>query len=279
MQALCKGYLVPMDNWQGIIHSCFAKAINVKLDESPHFISLLSTDLANTPCSIRLSNQHIQQLNAHLKIGEKLTCHKGVIYLSTSPELFINLLNTPNWQRPPMIKPIVEYLKINIELLAQHFLIYKHISIQKYIQQLDLIGLQQAQTEPQYLAANIGKGQGLTPSADDFLIGILAALFTVKPYFPFITSISSAYQQAITQYLSQTNDISQHYLQQALIGHFSQPILLLIYQMVNISEQTELNNSIMQCIHIGASSGCDMLAGFYYGITHLFINQKDYYDY
>ena len=99
----------------------------------------------------------------------------------------------------------------------------------------------------------IGLGEGLTPSGDDFLCGMLAALQTIatEAALNFRFSLSEKLSDALTK----TNDISAAFLRSAIEGQFSKAVILLVE---GADKQTVVNNFSA----IGHSSGADTLSGY-----------------
>ncbi|MCK3657800.1 hypothetical protein A4G18_03520 [Pasteurellaceae bacterium Pebbles2] len=107
------------------------------------------------------------------------------------------------------------------------------------------------------LAKLIGVGIGLTPSGDDFLCGVLAALHKIDEKK---TVLFIHLHVEISQRLMQTNDISRAFLDCALKGHFSQPVITFFDGQLN-----ENSTFLTQLFDdIGHSSGIDTICGIYF---------------
>ena len=104
------------------------------------------------------------------------------------------------------------------------------------------------------LCGLIGLGEGLTPSGDDFLCGVLAA---GRLYGGRAGTLSAALKRKIMQKLCQTNDISAAFLKCACEGLFSQPV-------IELQENVDLEHSSRSFAAIGHSSGADTLSGILY---------------
>ncbi len=105
-----------------------------------------------------------------------------------------------------------------------------------------------------YLA---GLGFGLTPSGDDYLLGVMASLWITKNIHSLdeIARLSS----------QKTTSLSAAYLIAASKGDFAESWHDLV-QSVLYQDPKTLRDSISEFLQIGASSGRDALAGF---STHL----------
>lgn len=98
-----------------------------------------------------------------------------------------------------------------------------------------------------------GRGIGLTPSGDDFIVGLLA-YHSVEPF------LSKRFIEELTNkvVLNQTTDISISYLQDALKGLFSREVLDLFEAM---KADGEVIKHIYAISNFGHSSGIDTLSG------------------
>lgn len=81
--------------------------------------------------------------------------------------------------------------------------------------------------------------------------------------------INTPLQQAIDQHAHNTTDISRHYLERALQGHFSEPICQLLAQLVGSASAMTIASCAEQVMQFGATSGVDCLAGMLHGFRTL----------
>ncbi|MBW0073146.1 DUF2877 domain-containing protein, partial [Escherichia coli] len=114
----------------------------------------------------------------------------------------------------------------------------------------------------------IGFGKGLTPDGDDYLLGYLAALWLWQLPAP-LANHQYRLQKAIEQHAHNTTDISRHYLQRALQGHFSEPICRLLAQLVGSASAMTIASCTEQIMQFGATSGVNCLAGMLHGFRTL----------
>jgi hypothetical protein len=105
-------------------------------------------------------------------------------------------------------------------------------------------------TAVDYLTKLIGLGTGLTPSGDDFLCGVLAAM-TMRAT---CSEPLSILKTKVLQKLNLTNDISAEFLRCACEGHFS----LSVTQFYKAASAEEI---VLPFSKIGHSSGADTLNG------------------
>lgn len=98
-----------------------------------------------------------------------------------------------------------------------------------------------------------GLGSGLTPAGDDYLMGVMAALWLLeRPEIPYqIAAIA----------VPKTTTLSAAFLQAAGQGHFSESWHGLVHALNSGSIET-IGGAFERIAQFGASSGRDALAGF-----------------
>ena len=99
-------------------------------------------------------------------------------------------------------------------------------------------------------AAMVGLGQGLTPTGDDMLLGVLSALHMYRP------EPVGLLAEALEPLLSRTNDISRSYLWQAIEGRAATPVL---QTLVGLASGDMRGAGLL--LDVGHSSGGDILEG------------------
>ena len=112
----------------------------------------------------------------------------------------------------------------------------------------------------QNLIELIGLGQGLTPSGDDYIVGIMAAFYLENNFTPNI------FNTIVKEAKNKTNKISYNYLKNGKNRLFKKEILDLIYDLDNIEKIKKLEK-------FGSSSGQDII----YGIHDYFVYKMKIY--
>ena len=117
------------------------------------------------------------------------------------------------------------------------------------------------------LESLIGLGQGLTPSGDDFLGGLLFAFWHLNKAYP----TAFEHDEAIANRLlglaaTETNRISYALLTDFASGQGPKPLHDLMDMMMAGNETSGLKGHVLQIIDIGHSSGWDSLTGFITGL-------------
>lgn len=102
------------------------------------------------------------------------------------------------------------------------------------------------------LSSLVGLGEGLTPSGDDFLCGLLAACSLTAS--PVAYSLGQALRSLLPSVLDKTNLVSAGFLRCAVEGLFSRPVLAL-------AQGACLSDAQAAFASIGHSSGADTLSG------------------
>jgi hypothetical protein len=108
----------------------------------------------------------------------------------------------------------------------------------------------------------IGLGPGLTPSGDDFLVGVLTIFNTRNsPSF----SHKAFCELVVEKAKSLTNEISYMALKKASIGKVRESLIRLIHSLINGTEE-DLILSLNKVLNIGSSSGTDIALGLVCGL-------------
>lgn len=106
------------------------------------------------------------------------------------------------------------------------------------------------------MVKNIGLGQGLTPSFDDALVGMLAMIYLHNQGEKYIPRLRKWINY--TALKASTTVISIKFLTEALEGVFSYPFYRLLKRL---DQQHKLQNELSRFKHYGHSSGIDTLLG------------------
>lgn len=109
------------------------------------------------------------------------------------------------------------------------------------------------------LSQFIGLGEGLTPSGDDFLVGLLWALWVGEadrlPGF-------DTFLYAVQSILHKTNDISAQMLRLAIRKRFTEPLI----SLARVSGPTDCAEAFKRIAAFGHTSGFDTLCGLLVGL-------------
>ncbi len=107
----------------------------------------------------------------------------------------------------------------------------------------------------------LGLGPGLTPSGDDFLVGVLAGLHCYD-----LTAKQQTYLQTWRAWLAQkaarkTHPVAATYLKHACLGAFSEHLHKIVQALCLASPQKLIEYAAKNMLDFGATSGADTLYG------------------
>lgn len=252
----------------GTIHSVYGRTINLAV--GGRLLSLQSAGSVLSPISLitDLSSDDMSRLwvqkGAAVRLGRACIELQNVkLSLADAQRRDLSCLG-------PLSNLDIELLHYNIKLSISHadtigfdnifigniqsaVLEYAHNYIQKC--KIEFLAKNYS-TAATALCRLVGLGQGLTPSGDDFLCGVLAGLtLTARASSPFAKQL----RQTLQSRLADTNDISRAFLQCAIDNQYSQPV----FELAEYQSHREILDSFKR---IGHSSGIDTLCGILYAL-------------
>jgi len=268
----------------GIVHSVFDHACNIQLEEN-NLVTLISPKLPNYPAAIKLDiaeNRMIRSIG--FKTGMKSVINKDEIKM---PEICISikLSGAKVWDSSPLFlrsNISEEMLNKNIEKICnltlkcgeiegvasildgnkvdnnyKNFIINPVKRLAKGISNFDYKEITEASKRL------IGLGPGLTPAADDFLLGILASLYYMGYYFGnHLENLKKIAGFIIYDLPGRTTFISEIMLRNGMKARFSEPIRDL---MLAVIHNTAVQDKCLNLLNIGGTSGSDCAAGIVFG--------------
>ena len=107
----------------------------------------------------------------------------------------------------------------------------------------------------------LGRGKGLTPAGDDFIVGILAVFHACSSHEEFTKTVQNLLEEKPGYY---TNDISEQFVIQGTRGRFSRNIIKLISM---IHRQEYDSKTVTNLIGYGNTSGIDTVMGIIFAYT------------
>ncbi len=106
----------------------------------------------------------------------------------------------------------------------------------------------------------VGFGPGLTPSGDDLLVGLLAAL-QARPDACGPTNAAERLRRAVAVRLATTTAVGRFYLEHGLDGRFGAALLGARRALVHVASNEQLDPALQALVAVGATSGADLLFG------------------
>lgn len=254
----------------GRVEQVFSRAVNIYFPAQQRLLTLLCETYDNAPYSSRLALTHFEGL---FRSGESVQFQFSGITIGEGK--WIDTASCQRWQ-PPELQlntdrffqiPWQRWHDVIRQQLQDHetlFLgqgdnpFYQAISTQLQQRRLTLINALQSGKNISAAVANmIGLGIGLTPSADDYLVGLSTVLFI--PGHP-----AEKYKTDFLAALQATNKNTTLLSAITLEAAFEQRYRESLYGLINniINEPTYFSIQVIANIkNIGSSSGCDMLYG------------------
>lgn len=115
----------------------------------------------------------------------------------------------------------------------------------------------------------LGLGYGLTPSGDDFLAGLLFAMYFVQMVFARNCDVLPMISHSVCENMAErTNQISRHFLRCAAEGQWGRVTEDFMTALFRCTEQQneELYRIVEKKLSYGATSGMDEIFGIMFGI-------------
>lgn len=232
------------------VHSIFEKGCNI-VDCNDQLIFLGTDENGTFPFGILLDLQTKQAVKAGIKIGDTFIVHHK--------QLSHNRFDI-KFDHTKILPLNIDFEQANIDNLKENM---KQISFKSYAStDFELTNISEfihkLQDSSQKLEDDfryfIGRGQGLTPTGDDILVGILYGHF-IHPF------IAPNHLKTIGKLIKEplTTIVSQRFLTCAVEGLFSSKITNLQYD-----SSLESLKSLMQ---VGSSSGKDTLYGIFMALN------------
>jgi len=269
---------------EGIVHSVFDQVCNIQLDRNS-LVTLISSKLPNYPAAIKLDIAEDQKLCSFgFKVGTKAIINKDEIKI---PEICISikLTGAKVWDSSPLFfRSTVseEILNKNIEKIrdltlkygemegiasildedkvANHYKDFVINSVKRLTRGISDFDYKEITEASKRL---IGLGPGLTPAADDFLLGILASLYYIGYYFGnHLENLKKIAGFMIYDLPGRTTFISEIMLRSGMKARFSEPIRDL---MLAVIHNTSVQDKCINLLSIGGTSGSDCAAGIVFG--------------
>lgn len=262
------------------VHSRFSKALNL-IDQHGSMISLLANKVANGPFTALVNIPDFSVLSKSIDVGQQLLYHKGLLVNGDIKFTFLNVPLIWDGEFFPISRALrpEEILLIDQLLMTQkkftNPLNPKIDAVQLHISQKlreNLEGVTQAFFNKNLLLAKkhiqalIGLGQGLTPSGDDHLLGLMFVLYLYKNYFQDEIYLI---QKMIDTSQDKTHDISWWMLHHGSLGKFNEWLLdygNLLTQPFGKDSLLQEKACLLKVLSIGSQSGGDMVSGILAGL-------------
>lgn len=268
--AVSMAHLVPQHHFTGTVHSVFATACNIAVDNE--LITVQDASKQHTPTSIRVAAEGEGSWAPVTSVGDRAVSRGGVLafgdHVLDLRRLSVWIPGQPmKWREPLAAQSRMRELA---QMRQNHITNNSSPELRALVRDARELGAligaasaREADIAPAVLSL-IGNGPGLTPSGDDILVGMMAALERGgEKSLP----ASVCLREAVLQYASRTTDISAHYLTLAVRGHFGEPLSGLIDVVVGGAAADITQKRGNEVLSVGASSGGDALLGVLVGLS------------
>ncbi|KAB3532090.1 DUF2877 domain-containing protein [Alkaliphilus serpentinus] len=288
---------------RGRIHSVFKRVCNIITPEGI-LIPLISHQLSISPGGILvelLQNQEFSSMgfkrNLEVEVLDMILRIEGMVEL--------DLTHASQWDgKPPAFEGVGRKdLKKNVEVLRHIVLnaasyegvasifpevegsilgrVFKeklpinHYSSYILPRMLKLINAIKDGKEKEIIHTSkeiIGFGPGLTPSADDFVAGLMISMIYSAIYSNVdIKPLVSNFARMVEEWKLRTTIVSSEMLRHAAKGEGSEDVKVLMMGMFSLGATEDFEKAILRVINHGSTSGSDMASGLYVGCV-LFFN-------
>jgi hypothetical protein len=265
--------------FHGTVHSRFDRTLNIRCADSGDLYTVACRDLDNGPNTLIMDCFNLRPFD--IKPGEGVSCSANRLYIGNRMALMTE--NADYWQCIlPEYPARSNALRLNLLIMKQyidefgkcggmkttsqpHNRFEKEVS--RMLQDRSVVFLNELcagrkESAIQAGRSLLGLGPGLTPSGDDFLMGIFAV---INLHGGPLHAYTSLCQGILWQASQRTNDISLAALKQAASGLVRDSIVKLIDTLA-YGTQDLLLPRIAEVLRIGSSSGTDIAMGIYAGL-------------
>ena len=288
LQAISVGSRTITKHFNGLVHSVFRRACNLHIDEHS-MLTLLSSDMSNTPGGIRLNTPLEFTFLDYLRAGQTVGSRANILRISGS-SLSVDLRSPECWsidlsklciklnQSAPLRAWEISWTELRRHRgLGGITAIFNEMSVSKlsssfHGSRLHISSLLRAtqglriDQAADVLTNVIGLGPGLTPSGDDFIVGYVSELWSTTDDEPTRLHFLSSLKANVSRALYRTNRISRNYIQHAFEGSVSQPIATLAQEIGDGDNLSRLREACCNVLRVGHSSGGDTMLGLLLGL-------------
>jgi len=280
----------------GQVHSVFTRVVNV-LTSGNRLISVVGADVGNGPINI-VTNlpQSTSMASIGIRKNDEVLNVDGSIVLGRNV-LIISTKNAKEWKPQRIFRGnllAIQKIRDNLMTMKEVTCAYGCIGglaqLIEYVEEghLDKLAGQELNSFAQRTLPHlsvlmktiragdyqdikrnaqelVGLGPGLTPSADDVLLGLMASLTLISENLNIFEDLVSEVNKSIISCIQdRTTLISQEFLMHAAAGEVNEPIVALIEKALT-ARPNEVEEATKHVLAIGEASGTDMVLGIFLG--------------
>lgn len=263
------------------IHSYFTHALNL-INQEGQFATFLSADFPDGPHTLRVNSlpkatlealqeakiplqyQEIDSKGAFIAPGLSFSFNDATTYWESE----LPVLDWKSQSQSDIKQSLDASLQLAQSLLPVRVFddrvmqyIYETLNLQSRAL-IEAIAHNNATEVAQLAIKQIGLGMGLTPSGDDFLVGLMLILWLNPRRYQ---SLLKQLQVTIMESRTYTNEISWWMLNYAVSGRFNGWLQDYAKALMS-SDLSAQRTALTQILTIGSSSGSDMVMGIVAGL-------------
>jgi hypothetical protein len=263
----------------GFVHSSFRKTINIHCIENGELFTIASSHVDNGPNTLVINSASLEEMN--IDVNDVVFVKNKTLFITS--KLAISIDNADKWEgilpEYPTNEEIVnQNLKRMVKYIDNHGKaggIKKKLGTQSPYE-TEMSNMLEQRTRLllnallNYRMTNafdhavslIGLGPGLTPSGDDFLVGLFTIMNMRNSTFH---SQQPFCEEVVRKAKTLTNEISYMALKKASIGKVRESIIHLVNSILS-DKENDLYLSLNKVLNIGSSSGTDIVLGLVCGL-------------
>jgi hypothetical protein len=270
---------IKASEFTGYVHSIFNRTVNVQSLETGELYTVACHEIDNGPNTLVVQVDCFNRIN--LAINDHVYVEKKVLHIAN--KLAMTVDKAALWECVlPVYPQNVENLNRNLTKMRDY--IDRHgisggmkksnhsptafeIELSRMLEErtgslLTELSNNRMSESIEKASKLIGLGPGLTPSGDDFLVGLFTVLNIQKsPNYSF----KNFCKEVVKLAKPLTNDISYMAMQKASIGKVRESIVSLVNSILYGTEE-DLILSLNKVLKIGSSSGTDIALGIVAGL-------------
>lgn len=244
------------------IHSIFNNSVNLIL-ENDLLINIIAENKGITPYSMCMLSKNLNSIIKTLYIKDSIAFNKD------SNSLIIKDTYKINIKSDYVYDPQIKFEHYNANMLENNINLVKKIikinpnwrfgledeNLQLKINNLIIQLKKDTQNIICCLDYFIGRGQGLTPTGDDFIVGLLSLLIISNKI-----KLENNLYALKNNFYNKTTRISYEFLNYAFLGHFSSVIKNFLLCLLS-NDESKLVSSLYTLCNTGHTSGFDSIYG------------------
>lgn len=253
----------------GRIHSIFQSSFNIQIDEDLFNFSTKGMPLAPHGCV--LEKEIIDPLLLHSRVGDIVRLEdKKFTFYTRGHSFRLDLANLDIFELAiPRVNSMIEnvrktaiYQQLDAIPFEKYIGLRSDVIVRKNMEVLEKVSSFDEEQTIETISYLIGRGDGLTPSGDDILLGYTMVRQVFIPIDSFI--------DLLFQELKKTNTtaISQAYYDGLFAGYVNSLFHTLL-SLIDSDSNEVIKNLISLITRYGHTSGYDTLYGCYLGLRSL----------